>query len=168
MAAAYKSVEYYNKIKEKNPDFKVILGNEIYLTRNGLTSQNFQAGEDYYYHFLLLAKDGIGHEQLRELSTRAWSHSFKRGMIRVPTYYQDLWDIVSANPGHLVASTACLSGLLPLQLLKYREMGSPSYLLDKIKKWLLQMVNLFGEGNFFLEMQPSKNEEQIYCSRRNP
>lgn len=164
VAAAYKSVEYYNKIKEKNPDFKVILGNEIYLTRNGLTSQNFQAGEDYYYHFLLLAKDGIGHEQLRELSTRAWSHSFKRGMIRVPTYYQDLWDIVSANPGHLVASTACLSGLLPLQLLKYREMGSPSYLLDKIKKWLLQMVNLFGEGNFFLEMQPSKNEEQIYVN----
>lgn len=164
VAAAYKSVEYYNKIKEKNPDFKVILGNEIYLTRNGLTSQNFQAGEDYYYHFLLLAKDGIGHEQLRELSTRAWSHSFRRGMIRVPTYYQDLWDIVSANPGHLVASSACLGGLLPLQLLKYREMGSPSYLLDKIKKWLLQMVNLFGEGNFFLEMQPSKNEEQIYVN----
>ena len=33
--------KYYNKIKKNNPDFKVILGNEIYLVRNGLNNENF-------------------------------------------------------------------------------------------------------------------------------
>ena len=53
--------KYYKKIKEKNPDFKVILGNEIYLCRDGMNNTNFIPGEDYFYHFILLAKDAIGH-----------------------------------------------------------------------------------------------------------
>jgi DNA polymerase-3 subunit alpha len=40
--------EYYCKIKETYPDFKVILGNEIYLCRDGLTAENFVRGEDKY------------------------------------------------------------------------------------------------------------------------
>ena len=69
---AIKVEEYYNKIKKEHPNFKVILGNEIYLCRNGLSAETFQSGEDRYYHFILLAKDARGHEQIRELSTRAW------------------------------------------------------------------------------------------------
>ena len=38
---AIKAQKYYYKKKENNPDFKLILGNEIYLCRNGLTGQNY-------------------------------------------------------------------------------------------------------------------------------
>ena len=63
--------KYYNKIKEANPNFKVIRGNEIYLCRNGLNQETFEKGKDRYWHFILLAKDAEGHKQIRELSTRA-------------------------------------------------------------------------------------------------
>ena len=100
--------KYYKKIKEKNPNFKLILGNEIYLVRNGLTANNFNKDYDRYYHCILWAKDKIGHQQIREISTRAWMRSYTaRRMRRVPTYYQDLIDIIGANPGHVIGSTAC-------------------------------------------------------------
>ena len=64
IASAVKVEKYYNKIKEKNPNFKVIRGNEIYLCRNGLNSSNFNKDFDKYYHFLLLSKDLIGMKQI--------------------------------------------------------------------------------------------------------
>lgn len=166
IASHIKAEEYYEKIKEKNPEFKLIRGNEIYLCRNGLNKHNYKKGEDKFYHFILLAKDAIGHKQIREISTRAWSHSFKTGkMIRVPTYYQDLFDILKENKGHIIGSTACLGGVIPTQLLKYKENPNEE-LYDKIINWCLQMEDLFGKGNFFLEMQPSNNEEQIYVNQQ--
>ena len=158
--------KYYKKIKEKNPDFKVILGNEIYLTRNGLNADNFNKEFDRYYHFILLARDSIGHQQLREISTRAWQRSYMaRGMRRVPTYYQDLIDIIGKNPGHVIGSTACLGGALPTQLLKNKDLKSAE-LSDKIIKWCLQMKEIFGEDNFYFELQPSESKEQTYVNRQ--
>ena len=166
VSSAIRAEKYYNKIKKTNPDFKMILGNEIYLCRNGLNAQNFNRENDRYYHFILLAKDAIGHEQIREISTRAWSHSYMaRGMMRVPTYYQDLYDVIGNNPGHVIGSTACLGGALPTQLLKYRNNHSED-LYERIKIWCKQLKGLFGEGNFYLEMQPSKNDEQIYVNKK--
>lgn len=148
-----------NKIKESNPNFKVILGNEIYLTRNGLNADNFIKDIDKYYHFILLAKDTIGHQQIRELSTRAWKRSYMaRGMRRVPTYYQDLFDIIGRNPGHVIGSTACLGGALPTQILR----GTSD---DKLAIWTQQMISIFGKDNFFYELQPSKNAEQIKVNK---
>lgn len=157
--------KYYKKIKENNPNFKVILGNEIYLCRNGLTPQNFDRAQDRWYHFILLAKDAQGHEQIRELSTRAWMRgSMYRNMMRVPTYYQDLYDIIGKNPGHVIASTACLGGALPTQLLKYKETQDP-FLYENIKEWCRRLKNLF-QNDFYLEMQPSRNWEQIYVNKK--
>ncbi len=165
IGSSLRALRYYKEIKKDNPNFKLVLGNEIYLTRNGLASHNLKP-EDRYYHFVLLAKDETGHKQLRELSTKAWSHSFTSyGMQRVPTYYQNLYDVIQANPGHLVGTTACLGGVLGTQLMNYQETKDPE-LLERIKKWVLQINNLFGEGNFFLEMQPSKTSEQIFVNNK--
>jgi DNA polymerase-3 subunit alpha len=162
---AVKVEKAYKKIKEKNPDFKVIFGNEIYLCRNGLNNENFVAGQDKYYHFILLAKDAIGHQQIREISTRAWMRSYMaRGMRRVPTYYQDLIDVIRANPGHVIGATACLGGALATQLMKYKETKSEE-LYEKILQWCDQMFSIFGEGNFYLELQPSESHEQTYVNR---
>ena len=159
IASAVKVEKYYNKIKEKNPNFKVIRGNEIYLCRNGLNSSNFNKDFDKYYHFLLLAKDLIGMKQIFELSTRAWKRSYMaRGMRRVPTYYQDLFDIIGSNPGHVIGSTACLGGALPTQILRGTDKS-------KLDMWIEQMCSIFGKENFFLELQPGKTQEQITVNK---
>ena len=90
---------------------------------------------------------------------RSW---VSRRMRRVPTYYQDLIDIIGANPGHVIGSTACLGGCLPTQLIRLRDSGAPS--MDKIKVWISQMQRIFGEDDFYFEMQPSKNKDQIYVN----
>lgn len=159
--------EYAEKVKKKHPDFKVIRGNEIYLTRNNLNATNFnkEKGDDYF-HFILLAKDLEGYHQLCELSTRAWKRSYvARRMRRVPTYYRDLREVVLPNQGHLIGSSACLGGRFARYLLQYRETENPEC-LDTAKRWCLYMRDLFGEGNFFLEMQPSKSPEQVFVNQR--
>ena len=87
-----------------------------------------------------------------------------RGMRRVPTYYQDLIDIIRANPGHVIGTTACLGGALPTQLLKYRQTKNEE-LYEKIIAWCEQMEWIFGPGNFYLELQPAANAEQKYVNR---
>lgn len=162
---AVKVEKYYKKIKKEHPDFKVILGNEIYLVRDGLTAENYNREYDRYFHFILLAKDAIGHQQIREISTRAWMRSYvSRRMRRVPTYYQDLIDIIGSNPGHVIGSTACLGGFIPTKLLQWRKTGDDE-LIKNIENWLTSMYKLF-DGNFYLELQPSKNDEQIFVNRK--
>lgn len=151
------------KLQKKYPDIKIILGNEIYLCRNGLNAQNYNKEIDRYYHFCLYAKDDLGLKQIREISTRAWMRSYMaRGMRRVPTYYNDLFEIIGKNPGHVIGSTACLGGALPTQIL--RAQSNPD-LLPKIDIWIQQMDKLFGHGNFYFEMQPSKNKDQILVNK---
>ena len=170
IANAMKVENYYNKIKKNHPDFKVIYGNEIYLCRDGLNGQNFSKEEgDKYFHFILLAKDNIGHRQIRELSTRAWGRSYMTGkMRRVPTYYQDLIDIIGKEPGHIIGSTACLGGFLGTKLIQMRDMENVvqrNLFGEKIGNWVKQMESIFGKGNFFLEMQPSPDKDQIFVNK---
>ena len=160
-----KAEKYYKKIKEKHPDFKLIRGNEIYLTRNGLTAKNYDKTKDRYFHFILLAKDLEGYKQICELSTRAWQRSYmSRRQRRRPTYYQDLKDIVRPNQGHLIASSACLGSQLDKFLLRYMDTGDEEF-YDTAKRWCEYIVDIFGEGNFYLELQPSNNKEQIFVNK---
>ena len=166
VTSSVKALSYYKKVKEKNPNFKLILGNEIYLVRDGLNSTNYESGVDRYYHFILLAKDEIGHKQIREISTRAWMRSYMaRGMRRVPTYYGDLWEIIGAKPGHVIGSTACLGGAIPTQLMRWRDSGYDDELYTNICGWLEAMKSLFGEDNFYLELQPSYNSDQRFVNK---
>lgn len=147
-------------------NFKLILGNEIYLVRNKLDKNNYVKGEDRYHHFILLAKDEIGHEQLRQLSSRAWPRSYYQFIIeRVPTYYSDLEEIIGANPGHIIGSTACLGGFLSSKIL---EMGANSAATEEIYKEITQHLDwcksIFGD-DFFLEIQPSFSVEQVYVNK---
>jgi len=144
---------YKNNYEDK--DFKLILGNEIYLTREGLDASNYEKGEKFY-HLLLLAKDLVGHKQLRQLSSRAWDRMFIRGVMRTPTFMSDLKEIVGADTGHLICTTACLGGVPGSLYAQKGENAAPD-----IEKWSLEMESLFGKGNFFLEVQPSNQPQQI-------
>lgn len=85
-------------------------------------------------------------------------------MTRVPTYYQDLVDIIGKNPGHVVGSSGCLGGYLPTQLLRIRDSENQDY--SKLYEWLNLMMKIFPNGDFYLELQPSNNEEQIYVNKK--
>jgi DNA polymerase-3 subunit alpha len=162
---AVKIEKYYSKVKKDHPDFKVIRGNEIYLCRDGLSPETYIAGQDKYWHFILLAKNARGPEQIRELSTRAWERSYSsRGMTRVPTYYQDLIEIIGQDRGNVIGSSACLGGWLPQHILEYLITDDET-VYEQIINWCTSMVHLFGEGNFYFEMQPSRNDEQIEVNK---
>lgn len=149
-----KAIQFYKKQLAANPDwenFKLILGNEIYLCRSDLTIDSYEKGERFP-HFIILAKDAEGHRQMRELSSRAWEHSFNVFMTRVPTYYSDIEEIVSRNPGHLIASTACYGGQLGIcHENEQYEQGEAFIQWGK---------GLFGD-DFYLELQPARYDAQI-------
>ena len=142
-------VEWATRVK----NFKLALGNEIYLCRDGLNAKNYEKGKDKYFHFILIAKDKVGNDQIRLLSSRAWSRSFYQFIERVPTYYSDIEEIIGSNPGHVIASTACLGG----QLANFINSGD----FEKAKNFATWCSSIFGEDNFFLEFQPGEDEEQI-------
>lgn len=163
------AIKYVRDGKKKGSipkDFKLILGNEIYLINGtaGDMKENYKPGDGkLFYHYILLAKDTVGHEQLRMLSSNAWDKSFNTGkMTRVPTEKSDLERIIRENPGHLVASTACLGGELPTLIMEMEEAKS-EYDLYEVKKkidiFIRWNIDLFGT-DFFFEMQPGTTEEQ--------
>lgn len=86
-------------------------------------------------------------------------------MRRVPTYYQDIIDIIGADPGHVIGSTACLGGFLDTKLLQWVRGGRNDQFYQQIIGWVEKMQNLFGKGNFFLEMQPATGEEQEIANK---
>ena len=153
------------KLKEEKPDFKIALGNEIYLTDTRETGIR-------YYHFILIAKDAEGHRQLRELSTQAWLNSYwDRGLERVPTLKSDLERIVGANPGHLIATTACIGGELSatvLELEKARQVGDQEGSLkykQKIIDFVLWCKKVFGD-DFYFEVAPGASRDQIIVNKK--
>ena len=141
-------------------DFKLVLGNEIYLTRNDLTKDNYIKGQDKYFHFILLAKDVEGHKQLRELSSRAWSHSFRQFIERVPTYYRDIEEIIGANPGHVIGSTACLGSKFANLIREYLDNNHSKEIVKRIDNFVQWCQTQFGKDNFYIELQSSESDDQ--------
>lgn len=160
IATAIECQDVEAEIRKEFPNFKIIRGNEIYLCRDDLSKETVESNEKYY-HWILLAKDEIGHEQIRKLSSRAWSHAFEtKRMTRVPTYYSDLIEIIGSNPGHVIMQTSCL-GSKPSQLLLDYNINPSEEKWQYIKDWLTNIAKICGKENFFLETQPSFSEEQI-------
>lgn len=156
--------QYAKTLKEEYPDFKVALGNEIYLCQNRENGQK-------YYHFILIAKNKIGHRALRELSSRAWMNSwYDRGMERVVTTYEDLKEIMSKYPGSVIATSACMGGELSTQTHNMitarmiKDSVSAEAAHDRIVNFILFCKEIFGK-DFYIECAPGKSEDQIAVNR---
>lgn len=157
--------QYAKKIKDKYPDFVIALGNEIYLTDTRDRGQK-------YYHFILIAKDAIGHKALREMSTQAWRNSYvDRKMERVPLLKSELADIMSRYKGHVIATTACIGGELGSEIITteeaeaVRDYDTAQLHLGKIHNLVTFCKSIFGE-DFYLEIAPSTKADQITVNRR--
>lgn len=164
--SAHMEVNQYSKeIKEKYPDFKIALGNEIYLTEDRSLGQK-------YYHFILIAKDKTGHKALRELSSEAWLNSYvDRGMERVPTLKEDLFNIMSKYRGHVIATTACLGGELSTHALamsnaeNVQDIETAKYHYDIIIKFIEYCLDIFGE-DFYIECAPGSSKDQVDANKK--
>lgn len=147
------ALEVGDSIREEHPDFKIILGNEIYLIR----AAEYKNAERYW-HFILLATSKEGHKILRQLSTRAWDRSYvERGQRRCPTFVEDLEELVKPHQGEIIASTACLGGFLANRIINHNT--------KEVGEFIGKCVEIFGKENFFLEMQDSDSEEQQIVNR---
>ena len=157
--------QYATKIKEKYPDFTIALGNEVYLV------DKREPGIKYN-HFILVAKDAIGHKALRELSSIAWYNAFTdRGMERVPITKEELATVMSKYQGHIVASTACMGGELSAAAYNMslaenvNDMASAQIFYNQICDFINYCKNVFGD-DFYIECAPSTAEDQCITNRK--
>lgn len=171
------AIKKTRELKQKgviSEDFKLILANEIYLVDDvEETKTNYQSGITKFPHFLIISKNKKGHDQMRYLSSLAWSNSFYTGaMERVPTDKKDLERVIREQPDNLIASTACLGSESSIHLLAIRDAESSgdetkvSYHREKLHEFINWCISLFGKESFFLELQPALSEEQIYVNKK--
>ncbi len=153
------------ELQKEHPDFKVAIGNEIYLCKDRSLGQK-------YYHFILIAKNKEGHRALRELSSRAWMNSYwDRGLERVVTTYDDLRKTVVKYPGSLVATSACLGGeassatlnLINAENIKDEVTAAEEH--NHIVDFILFCKELFGE-DFYIECAPGMSRDQQLVNAR--
>lgn len=157
--------QYAKEIKEKYPDFKIALGNEIYLTDTRESGQR-------YWHFILIAKDELGYKALKELSTKAWYNSYTdRKLERVPTLKSELEEVMSRYKGHVIATSACIGGELSANALlmsraeSVNDMRTAADYYQNILNFMEFVINVFGK-DFYIECAPSTFEDQIMVNRK--
>lgn len=163
---------YIEENKDKFKDFTLGFGDEFYL----LDKDTVQWARDnnekiQYHHFLVLAKNQHGYEFLKKLTTREWENSFfHRGMERVPTYYEDLEELIKGYENDVIFTSACLGSPLSKLILNYHKTNDKQD-KKKIHRFIMFFINLVGKDNFYLELQPAikhdksnvdvKQEQQI-------
>ena len=165
LSSHIKANKIAKEIMKDNSDFKVALGNEIYLTGSREMGQK-------YFHFILIAKNFEGHKVLRKLSSVAWMNSYyDRGMERVPTLYDELAEALKEHPGCLIGTTACLGGELStaaLDMINAETIGDTATAQEKhneIVNFVLWCKEIFGE-DFYIECAPGCSADQIKVNKR--
>ena len=157
--------QYAKKIKEKHPDFIIALGNEVYLV------DKREPGIKYN-HFILTAKDEIGHKALRELSSIAWYNAYTdRGMERVPITKDELAAVMTKYKGHVIATTACMGGELSTAAYNMtlaenvNDMNSAGVFYQQICDFIQYCQDVFGD-DFYIECAPSTADDQCITNRK--
>lgn len=158
--------KYVNEVVSKeHPDFVIALGNEIYLVdkrENGIK----------YYHFILVAKDAIGHKALRVLSSGAWYNLYvDRGMERVPTTKDELRSVMKWAKGHVVATSACMGGELSTAAYNMAlaenagDIASAEVFYKQICDFMSFCLEMFGD-DFYVECAPSTAKDQCLTNQK--
>jgi len=139
----YGAIEFYQKCKKAG--IKPIVGIEAYLAPDSRLNKNTVDDEKRNYHLLLLAKNSEGYKNLIKLTTIAHLEGY---------YYKPRidWEVLQKYSSGLIASTACIGGEIPRLILSGK--------MDKAKQRIREYEKLFGQGNFYLEIQNHPDLEQ--------
>ena len=139
----YGCIDFYKAAKAAG--IKPIIGCEVYVTRRTIADRVHGVDNDPY-HLVLLCKDRKGYENLCLLVSEAFMYGFY-GKPRV-----DLAMLRKYHEG-LIATSACLAGSIPQRLME------EDY--DAAKANALELADIFGADNFYLELQDHGIPEQI-------
>ena len=138
----YGCIDFYKAAKAAG--VKPIIGCEVYVARRRMADKVHGLDNDPY-HLVLLCENRKGYENLCYLVSEAFIHGFY-GKPRV-----DL-ELLAQHHEGLIALSACLAGAVPQYLMNEDYEGAKNY--------ALKLSEIFGEGNFFLELQDHGIDEQ--------
>jgi len=137
------AIEFYRTAISSG--IKPILGCEVYVAPGDRRERRAQGGE-VAYHLILLARDATGYRNLMKLSSAGFLDGF---------YYRPRVDkaLLRDHSEGLIAASACLQGEIAVHNVAGRT--------EEAKKAALEYQDIFGEGNFYLEVQNHEIEAEL-------
>jgi DNA polymerase-3 subunit alpha len=122
-----------------------ILGCEVYVAPGSRFDREAGSGDDRYYHLVLLAENNQGYSNLMKIVSKGFVEGF---------YYKPRVDLSLLEKYHegIIALSACLAG----EVARFLTRG----MYEDAKKAALRYQDIFGKGNFFLELQDHGIPEQ--------
>lgn len=138
----YGAVDFYKKAKAKG--IKPIIGCECYLASRGRKDKVHALDSDRY-HLVLLCKNATGYQNLIAMVSKSWTEGF----YTKPRIDRELLEQYHEG---IIALSACLAGEIP------RALMADDY--ERAKEKALWYNSVFGQGNFFLELQNHGIREQ--------
>lgn len=132
----YGVIDFYRAARAAG--IKPIIGCEVYVSPGSRFDRETVHGEDRYYHLVLLAENNTGYQNLMKIVSKGFVDGF---------YYKPRIDEEVMREYHegIIALSACLAGEVP----RYLEKG----LYEEAKEAAKRHLEIFGEGNYFLELQ---------------
>ena len=132
----YGVIDFYRAARAAG--VKPIIGCEVYVSPGSRFDRETVHGEDRYYHLVLLAENNTGYQNLMKIVSKGFVDGF---------YYKPRIDEEVMREYHegIIALSACLAGEVP----RYLEKG----LYEDAKAAAKRHLEIFGDGNYFLELQ---------------
>ena len=136
-------IDFYRAAKAAG--IKPILGCEVYVAPGSRFDKEIGKEEDRYYHLVLLAENQEGYQNLIKIVSAGFVDGF---------YYKPRVDLEILEEHHegIIALSACLAGEVARNITKG--------FYEESKKAALRYEEIFGKGNFFLELQDHGIPEQ--------
>ena len=132
----YGVIDFYRECKAIG--IKPIIGCEVYVAPGSRFDKEQSPGEDRYYHLVLLAESNKGYDNLMKIVSKGFVDGF---------YYKPRvdYEVLREYSEGIICLSACLAG----EVQRYLARG----MYEEGKAAALRYQEIFGEGNFFLEMQ---------------
>lgn len=132
----YGVIDFYRAAKEAG--IRPIIGCEVYVAPGSRFDRESSQGDERYNHLVLLAENDVGYKNLMKIVSKGFTEGF---------YYKPRVDYEVLNACHegIIALSACLAGAVPSKLVRG--------LYEEAKEEALRLEQIFGKGNFFLELQ---------------
>lgn len=145
----YGVIDFYRAAKAAG--IKPILGCEVYVAPNSRFDRELAGGEDRYYHLVLLAENNTGYANLMKIVSKGFVEGY---------YYKPRVDkeVLRTYSEGIIALSACLAG----EVQRYISKG----LYDEAKNKALEYQEIFGKGNYFLELQDHGIPEQAFVNQK--
>ena len=145
----YGVIDFYKAAKKAG--IKPILGCEVYVAPGSRFEKTPGESEDRYYHLVLLAENNTGYQNLMKIVSRGFTEGF---------YYKPRVDYEVLTEYHegIIALSACLAG----EVQRYLARGMYEMGMEAAKRY----ENIFGKGNFFLELQDHGISTQQYVNQQ--